>query len=155
MLKPLVLLSAAFALAAASTAVAVVTAQEAQNPPEMPAVAPTGPMAPDAVNPVTPTAATLAAAKVVYGRDCALCHGDNGDGKSEIATSMDLKLDDWTKPDALAGKHDGQMFDIIRMGMGKMPDEEKGRASDVEVWNMIHYIRSLSQAPSAAAAKAN
>ena len=151
MLKPLVLLSAAFVLAA-SAAIAVSAAQDAQTPPEPPAVAPTGPMAPDAVNPVTPTPAALAAAKTVYARDCALCHGDNGNGKSEVATSLQLTLADWTKPSSLAGKHDGQLFDIIRMGMGKMPPEEKGRASDVEVWNMIHYLRSLSQASATASA---
>ena len=42
---------------------------------------------PDSTNPVKPTAASHAQAKSVYARDCALCHGDDGSGKTDLAGS--------------------------------------------------------------------
>jgi mono/diheme cytochrome c family protein len=161
MLKSLLLLSAAmlFVIAPASVsgriaqeaAPAQNAAQAAQAPAAQAAAPVKGPMAPDAKNPVTPTAASLAEAKTVYNRDCALCHGDNGNGKTDLATSMQLTLADWTDPKSLAAKHDGELFNMIRVGNSKMPGEDAGRAKDVVVWNMILYIRGLSKAQTAAA----
>ncbi|MGB0066079.1 MAG: cytochrome c [Terracidiphilus sp.] len=102
-------------------------------------------------NPVKPTAESQAQAKVIYKRDCALCHGDTGNGKSDLATSMSLTLDDWTDAKTLAGKPDSDLFAVIRKGKGQMPTEDSGRADDTEVWNLIIYIRSLSKAPAAPA----
>jgi len=101
-------------------------------------------------NPVKPTAESQAKAKSIYQIDCAMCHGDNGNGKTDIATSMGLTLDDWTQPSTLAGKQDSELFSIIRNGKNKMPSESAGRANDTIVWNLIIYIRSLSK-PTAAA----
>ena len=69
-------------------------------------------------------------AKKVYAMDCALCHGDNGDGKTDLAKDMQLTLIDWTDPKSLSGKQDQDLFNIIRNGKDKMPPEDKGRADD-------------------------
>jgi mono/diheme cytochrome c family protein len=82
--------------------------------------------------------------------DCALCHGDNGNGKTDLATSMTLTLTDWTDPKSLADKPDGDLFKIIRDGKDKMPPEDAGRAKDDDVWNLVIYIRSFSKGQSAA-----
>lgn len=74
-----------------------------------------------------------------------MCHGDNGNGKTDLASSMDLTLDDWTDPKSLAGKPDGQLFTTIRNGKDKMPPEDPARAKDDEVWNLVVYIRSFSK----------
>jgi mono/diheme cytochrome c family protein len=113
----------------------------ALNPPETVAPPPAAPVR----NPVKPTAESQAKAKSLYRMDCAMCHGDNGNGKTDLATSMELTLDDWTDPKALTGKEDWEMFNIIRVGKGKMPPESKGRATDSEVWNLVIYIRSFSK----------
>lgn len=112
--------------------------------------------APAGKNPVVkPTAESRAKAKEIYQRDCALCHGDSGNGKTELATSMNLALDNWTDSKALANKTDSDLFATIRNGKGdKMPAEDAGRASDNEVWNLILYIRALptkAQPPAPAA----
>jgi len=96
-------------------------------------------------NPAKPTAESQAKAKEVYKRDCALCHGDNGNGKTDLAAGMNLTLADWTDPKTLADKPDSDLFAIIRNGKNQMPAEDPGRASDTEVWNLIVYIRSLSK----------
>ena len=176
MLKSILLLFAGVVFAVAPRAVLASGPQEPGNTPENPApaaapapaqaAAPAAaanetpaatpaaagaalPMPVDATNPVKPTADSLAKAKNIYGFDCALCHGDTGNGKSDLATSMGLTLDDWTNPKTLADKRDGALFDTIRAGKDKMPPEDKSRASDTEVWNLIHYIRSFSKSGTA------
>jgi mono/diheme cytochrome c family protein len=110
--------------------------------------------APPAVkNPVKPTAESQAKAKKIYGVDCAMCHGDNGSGKSDLATAMQVKLLNWTDPAALANLSDGDLFKIIRNGKDKMPPEVAGRADDTEVWNLIIYIRKMSQPAAATPSK--
>ncbi len=125
--------------------------RSAQETAPAPALAPTPaatlqPAAP-VKNPVKPTAESQAKAKSLYQVDCALCHGDNGNGKTDVAASMNLTLGDWTDPKTLADKEDWQLFNVIRKGAGaSMPAEEVGRASDTEVWNLVIYIRSFSKA---------
>jgi mono/diheme cytochrome c family protein len=98
----------------------------------------------------------LARSKEIYSVDCALCHGETGDGKTDLAKGMELVLDDWTDPKSLAGKPDEALFNVIRNGKGKMPSEDVGRAKDDEVRNLIVYIRGFaSQQPAAAPAPSN
>lgn len=92
----------------------------------------------------------LAQAKKLYAIDCALCHGATGDGKTDVAKDMQLTLADWTDPKSLAGKSDQELTDIIRKGKDKMPPEDKSRATDAEVKNLIAYIRSMAKAQGAA-----
>jgi mono/diheme cytochrome c family protein len=96
-------------------------------------------------NPVKPTADSRAKAKSLYQIDCAMCHGDNGNGKTDLATSMGLTLEDWSDAKTLAGKSDKDLFDTIRKGKDKMPPEIEGRAKDDMVWNLIIYIRSFGK----------
>jgi mono/diheme cytochrome c family protein len=91
----------------------------------------------------------MAKAKQVYNIDCALCHGANGDGKTDVAKDMGLNLVDWTDPKSLADRQDQELFNIIRNGKDKMPSEATGRASDAEVKNLIVYIRGMAKDQSA------
>jgi mono/diheme cytochrome c family protein len=97
-------------------------------------------------NPVKPSAAAREKARKLYGVDCAMCHGDNGNGKTDLATSMQLTLADWTDPKSLAKVPDKELFDAIRKGKGeKMPPEDESRAKDEDVWALIAYIRGFSK----------
>jgi cytochrome c len=104
-------------------------------------------------NPVKPTPDSQAKAKSLYQIDCAMCHGDNGNGKTDLAASMQMTLEDWTKPATLGNKQDWELFNAIRAGKDKMPPETDGRASDTMVWNLVIYIRNFSgsQSPAPAA----
>jgi mono/diheme cytochrome c family protein len=88
----------------------------------------------------------------MYTFDCEMCHGANGSGKTDLAKDMQLTLTDWSDPKTLAGKSDGDIFDIIRKGKGKMPPEEAARAKDDDVWNLVIYIRALSKNTTTASA---
>lgn len=98
-----------------------------------------------------PSAATMTRAKQIYAVDCLICHGENGNGKTDIAKDMSLSLADWSDAKSLAGKSDEDLFKIIRNGKDKMPAEASGRAKDEEVWGLIHYIRSMGKDQPAAA----
>ncbi len=82
-----------------------------------------------------------------------MCHGDNGDGKTDMAKDMNLTLADWTDPKSLAGMSDKDLFDIIRKGKGeKMPAEDESRAKDNEVLALVTYLRGFSKGQPAAPA---
>jgi mono/diheme cytochrome c family protein len=97
------------------------------------------------VNPIKPTPESLTHAKKVYGYDCAICHGANGDGKGDLVADLKLKMRDYTDPAALKDLTDGELFYIIRNGKGQMPAEEVARAKDVDVWNMVVLMRSFAK----------
>jgi mono/diheme cytochrome c family protein len=84
-------------------------------------------------------------AKEIYRRDCLVCHGANGDGRTEILKDRDLALPDWSDSKSLGGRVDQQLFNIIRFGKGKMPAESVGRADDAELRDLIRYIRTMAK----------
>ncbi len=106
-----------------------------------------------ATNPVKPTTESQAKAKGLYQIDCALCHGDNGNGQTDVAKSLGVTMPNFTDEKVLAGVPDGQLFGIVRNGKDKMPPEASGRANDNMVWNLIIYIRSMSKPQASAPAK--
>ena len=95
-------------------------------------------------NPVKATPEGIAAVKKIYGYDCAMCHGAAGDGKGDVAASMSLTLKDWREPGVLAGISDGDMYDLIVKGKGKMIGQGD-RLSPEKAWNMVHYVRSFAK----------
>ena len=118
------------------------------SPQQQPAAAPAQsgipPEAAHMVNPVKPTAESQAHAKKVYGYDCAMCHGENGNGKGDLVADLKLTLKDYTDPAALKDLSDGEIFYIIKNGKGQMTGEGD-RAKPDDVWNMVIYVRSFAK----------
>lgn len=98
----------------------------------------------DKKNPVKPSPEGLAAAKKIYGYDCAMCHGTKGDGKGDLVESMKLTMRDWREPATFAGKTDGELFFIITKGKGKMVGEGD-RVSETVRWNLVNLARSYAK----------
>jgi len=104
-------------------------------------------------NPVRLTDVSVERGKKMFGTQCALCHGEKGDGKGDLAADMKLTLPDFTKAEALAKRTDGELFVIIGTGNDPMPSQ-KGRMTDVELWNIVNYLRALGgRVPAKATAK--
>jgi mono/diheme cytochrome c family protein len=95
---------------------------------------------------------SMARAKEIYNFDCAICHGANGNGKTDLAKDMNLNLSDFTDPKTFEGKSDDQLFDLIRKGKDKMPAEDAARAKPDEVKAIVQYIRTFSKDQPAAPA---
>jgi cytochrome c5 len=144
MIKPLLFLTSATLFVLALASANGVPAQEpAAAPSAVPAKGP-GKVSPE----------MLSKAKKLYEVDCSVCHNANGDGKTDLAKDMNLKLADWTDTRSLQGKTDAELFSIIRNGKDKMPPEGDSRAKDDEVWAFIHYIRSMATGEKPVAAPA-
>src|SRR5260370_29425161 len=119
------------------------------TPPSQQPAAPAAPTAVSAdvagqVNPVKPTAVSQAFAKKMYGYDCAMCHGANGNGKGDLAVEQKLSLKDYTEPAALKGMSGGRLFSIIKNGKGQMTAEGDRLKTD-DLWNMVILLRSFSK----------
>lgn len=122
--------------------------QEPQTAPkkDQPAVPTVPAEAAKKANPVKPTAESIAQGKKYYGFDCAMCHGDSGDGKGVVAVEERFNLKDFRDPATLKDRTDGELFFILKNGKGHMPVEPI-RSSPNDLWNLINYIRSLSSKP--------
>ena len=114
------------------------TAQEPAAPSRIP------PEAAHMANPVKPTAESQAHAKKMYGYDCAMCHGANGNGKGELVADMKLTLKDYTDSASLKDLSDGELFYIIKNGKGQMPGEGDREKTD-DLWNMVILVRSFAR----------
>src|SRR5579872_4550411 len=53
----------------------------------------------DRANPVRLTDASVVRGKKIFNSQCAACHGDKADGKSDLAAEMKIQPADLTKPD--------------------------------------------------------
>jgi mono/diheme cytochrome c family protein len=155
MLKPFLMIPALFLLP-------VFFQQAPSTPPSQPAAQQAAPASPSAVpdewmhkaNPVKPTPESQARAKQIYGWDCAMCHGDSGNGKGDVAVEQKLTMRDYRDPNSLSKMSDGEMFYIIHEGHGQMPAEGP-RAKTDEVWNLVIYLRKMSNTQNPAAAQAS
>ena len=116
----------------------------AQQPAAAPAPLVIPPEAVHLTNPVKPTSEGRAHATKMYGYDCAMCHGANGNGKGELAVQLKMDLKDWSNPAALQTKTDGELFYIIKNGVGQMP-AEGDRAKTDDLWNMVVLVRSFAK----------
>jgi mono/diheme cytochrome c family protein len=95
-------------------------------------------------NQVTLTPEGFAAAKKLFGYHCAMCHGETGNGKGDLATKMKLNLQDCRNPSALSKYTDGELFYIITNGHGKMTGGEGDRTKEEVRWNLVSVVRSFA-----------
>src|ERR1700676_1680391 len=95
-------------------------------------------------NPIKATPESLADAKKLFGYDCAMCHGATGDGKGDLAKSMDLKMNDWRDSSKLSALSDVEILDLIVKGKGRMVGEGDRYPTEV-VWELVNYVRTLDK----------
>ena len=95
-------------------------------------------------NPMKSSPEGLAEARKMYRYDCAMCHGEHGNGKGELVESMKLTVSDWSDAASLGNKTDGELFYIITKGKGKMP-AEGDRQTEKLRWNLVNLVRSFGK----------
>ena len=90
-------------------------------------------------NPVEATEASLAAGRMQWQINCAVCHGDNADGTGSAVRfgfpGINLQID------AAKARTDGYIFGMIRNGRGLMPPYN--RIEERDRWDLINYLRAL------------
>lgn len=92
-------------------------------------------------NPIQSTPDNLVEAKKHYMEHCAVCHGENGSGKTETAGGMSPEVPD-LRADHIQNLTDGELFYIIKNGVRftgmpawDMPDDHH--------WKLVALIRQL------------
>lgn len=91
-------------------------------------------------NPLPATAANLEAAREHFAAHCAICHNNNGDGKTDFGSNLYPKPPD-LRSFLIQGKSDGALFYTIRngirmSGMPASPDD-----TDAALWKLVLLIR--------------
>ena len=107
-------------------------------------------------NPVPSTPASINAGRAVYNMNCRQCHGLRLKGDGPLAPKnpkpADLTDDKWDH-----GASDGEIYTLILNGAPAPMSEMKGMKGTLtptQIWQVVHYIRSIGpQAPASAAAK--
>jgi mono/diheme cytochrome c family protein len=95
------------------------------------------------INPYAPSPETLAEARDHFAEHCALCHSDDGSGKTEIGEGMYPPASDLRQPETQE-LSDGELFQIIRNGIRftGMPGWA-GADTDEEIWKLVLILRHL------------
>lgn len=104
-------------------------------------------------NPIKFTTLSVERGAKLYRTQCAMCHGEKGDGKGDMVEEMKITPPDFTKPETLKDRTDGALYAIIGAGSEVMPGQGS-RMSDTHKWNLVNYLRSLcGKAPERATGK--
>ena len=118
------------------------SAQQKEAPPPAPAPYVIPEEAIKRQSPLKAGEKSIAVGRRLYAIECAMCHGDDGSGKTELADSMQLALLDLRNPVTTKDQTDGALFYIILKGKGKMPPEE-GRMKEAQIWQLVNFTRSM------------
>lgn len=100
-----------------------------------------------AKNPVPATPEVLVEARAHFADHCALCHGNDGSGQTEIGKNLYPKAPDMRQSDTQS-LSDGELFYIIHNGIrltGMPAWGESTPEEDQDSWKLVHFIRHLSK----------
>lgn len=95
-----------------------------------------------ASEPVPASADSLQRGKVLFGIDCALCHGADGSGNGPLADKFTPRPVD-LHGSTVRGLSDADIFMVITQGYSPMPSIAENLTPN-ERWDVINYVRSLA-----------
>lgn len=95
-------------------------------------------------NPVPASAASVKEGMDHFADHCAVCHGNDGSGDTEIGKHLYPRVPDMRKPDT-QNLTDGELFYIIENGvrMTGMPGWGGERGGGESSWKLVDFIRHL------------
>jgi mono/diheme cytochrome c family protein len=96
-----------------------------------------------------PPADYQSAARVERGRrlfleQCALCHGERGDGKGQRREALDRPPRDFTDPVWRASASPGRVFLAVRDGVARSAMPAWAVLGDDRVWDLCAFVLSLA-----------
>jgi len=83
----------------------------------------------------------LAAAKIIWTKNCVPCHGDNGLGDGPSASRLKIDFKSFSS-EVFQSQSDGEIYYKIITGKGFMPPC-KNKRSNNENWLIVNYLRTL------------
>ena len=97
-------------------------------------------------NPLRADAAVVAGGKKLFLRECAQCHGERGEGGKR------KRAPDLTRPEVQL-QSDGALFWKITNGNPRRSMPPWGRLPELQRWQLVLFLRTLSAEPGAPAAR--
>jgi len=95
-------------------------------------------------NPAPNTPLTMAKAEKLYQANCAMCHGQNGDGQGFVADRFQeagaIRPVEYNS-DRVRSRNEGQLYWAITNGFGMMPPFNK-LLTDDERWALVRYVQA-------------
>ncbi|VAW26149.1 hypothetical protein MNBD_BACTEROID04-777 [hydrothermal vent metagenome] len=95
-------------------------------------------------NPTEANKGNLAIGKTLYAKHCKSCHGKTGLGDGPKGEDVDGDLGDFSTKEFQA-QSDGALFYKSYFGRNDMPNYEKKIPNKNDMWNIIHFIRTLEK----------
>lgn len=100
-------------------------------------------------NPIPASAGTIQAGRTLFLKTaqpvaCAMCHGEQGDGKGFMGAALVPPPRNFTCGAMMKDISDGQLFWIIKNGSPGTGMMSFAGLPDEQAWQLIHYIRSLA-----------
>jgi mono/diheme cytochrome c family protein len=94
-------------------------------------------------NPLTATEENIEAGRSLFNRNCASCHGEDGNAKTDVAVAMKVKPTDLTGH-TMHGITDGEIYWVIANGIktSGMP-AFSAKIKSNERWQMALYVKHL------------
>ena len=101
-------------------------------------------------NPLPASAETVNAGKALFLQTaqpvaCAMCHGKDGNGQGFMGAALVPPPRNFTCGKMMNDLPDGQLFWIIKNGSPGTGMMSFAGLSDEQVWQLIHYVRSLAK----------
>ncbi len=104
----------------------------------------------DLSNPFSGDAAAVTAGQTIFETNCVTCHGPEGRGDGPAAAGLEPKPASLADRTMMSDLSDGYLFWRVSEGGAMTPFNSampawKASLSDEEMWQVITYVRSLSQ----------
>jgi mono/diheme cytochrome c family protein len=93
-------------------------------------------------NPIEATPAAIEEGKVLFQKQCLMCHGKELKGDGPAVAMFQVKPPDLSTAEARARLTDGEIFYKMSEGKSPMP-AMKAKLSEEERWKVVLYVRSL------------
>lgn len=96
-------------------------------------------------NPVEASAESIASGRELFATNCALCHGETGEGDGPAASGLAMPPANLHE-DHVQGRTDGSLFYVISHSKPESPMPAwKDILSEDERWHVINYLRTFSE----------
>jgi len=101
-------------------------------------------------NPLPSTPANIKSGETLFQQTaqpiaCMNCHGTNGDGQGPMGAALNPHPRNFSCGETMNEISDGQLFWIVKKGSPGTGMMAFPGLSDYQIWQLIHYIRSLSR----------
>jgi mono/diheme cytochrome c family protein len=96
------------------------------------------------VNPVEADEVSLERGELLYGVNCALCHGESGQWNGSIAQLLAKKKPTDLTSDVVQVKSDGSFFLVISNGVPETMPALNENLTVRDRWDVVNFVRTFT-----------